>query len=231
MGEAYCWNEVNGCDFVGTMESILLHYETDCTFHRVECPRCGDSVLHKDLPRHHMAGCSSKGEDCSKAGTSQQSSSSDVRSLKTSLEEIKSLLVVPCHDDLIVLQSQMNELVEQSRNQKEQLLAMSRQQKEHQREHREAMEEVAVGITSTLSRDFNSLRTILERQFAQKGDLEARGSSGKFIPWSVEKKLILRKLEVIANESMRYIENLNRHALCHSKHVSRLSRVSSSCLA
>ncbi|XP_077519814.1 uncharacterized protein LOC144129538 [Amblyomma americanum] len=46
---AHCWNEAHGCEFVGTMDIMLRHYETECQFHTVECPRCGDAVLHNNL--------------------------------------------------------------------------------------------------------------------------------------------------------------------------------------
>nr|XP_050030135.2 TNF receptor-associated factor 3-like [Dermacentor andersoni] len=36
---AYCWNEAHGCEYTGTMERMLEHYENECTFHTVECLR------------------------------------------------------------------------------------------------------------------------------------------------------------------------------------------------
>ncbi|KAK8782576.1 hypothetical protein V5799_016083 [Amblyomma americanum] len=55
--QAYCWNPEQGCDFVGTLHDILTHCEEECSFHALACPRCGESVLHADLPAHYTAGC------------------------------------------------------------------------------------------------------------------------------------------------------------------------------
>lgn len=55
--KAYCWNQENGCDYVGTLQEVLAHCEEECTFHAVACPRCRETVLHADLPAHYVAGC------------------------------------------------------------------------------------------------------------------------------------------------------------------------------
>ncbi|KAL1433747.1 hypothetical protein MTO96_012279 [Rhipicephalus appendiculatus] len=47
--KVYCWNEAHGCEFQGSMEDMLRHFEKECTFHSVECLRCGEGVLHRDL--------------------------------------------------------------------------------------------------------------------------------------------------------------------------------------
>ncbi|KAL1479292.1 hypothetical protein MTO96_015933 [Rhipicephalus appendiculatus] len=55
--KVHCWNEAHGCHFEGPVEGMLEHYEKECTFHVTECACCGDSVLHRDLPMHYLAGC------------------------------------------------------------------------------------------------------------------------------------------------------------------------------
>ncbi|XP_077495133.1 TNF receptor-associated factor 6-B-like [Amblyomma americanum] len=40
--KAHCWNEEHGCEFVGTMEAVLRHYEEECTFQTIECRRCAE---------------------------------------------------------------------------------------------------------------------------------------------------------------------------------------------
>ncbi|KAH6921732.1 hypothetical protein HPB50_004381 [Hyalomma asiaticum] len=56
--KAHCWNEDHGCEFVGTIEDVLLHYDRECAFHAVQCPRCGGRTLRTDLAAHYLAGCS-----------------------------------------------------------------------------------------------------------------------------------------------------------------------------
>ncbi|KAH8031131.1 hypothetical protein HPB51_012851 [Rhipicephalus microplus] len=48
--EVYCWNESHGCQFSGTMEDMLRHYETECTFHLAECLRCGEQSCTRNWP-------------------------------------------------------------------------------------------------------------------------------------------------------------------------------------
>ncbi|KAL3245373.1 hypothetical protein MRX96_046963 [Rhipicephalus microplus] len=56
--KVYCWNETHGCEYEGTMEDMLRHYESECIFHSVECLRCGKAVLQKELAEHYVVGCS-----------------------------------------------------------------------------------------------------------------------------------------------------------------------------
>ncbi|KAH6941498.1 hypothetical protein HPB50_019154 [Hyalomma asiaticum] len=56
--KAHCWNEDDGCEFVGTIEAVLLHYDRECAFHALQCPRCDGRILRADLAAHYVAGCS-----------------------------------------------------------------------------------------------------------------------------------------------------------------------------
>ncbi|KAH6921734.1 hypothetical protein HPB50_004383 [Hyalomma asiaticum] len=56
--KAHCWNEDDGCEFVGTIEDVLLHYDRECAFHAIQCPRCGGRILRAGLAAHYVAGCS-----------------------------------------------------------------------------------------------------------------------------------------------------------------------------
>nr|XP_037273086.1 TNF receptor-associated factor 3-like [Rhipicephalus microplus] len=51
--KVYCWNEDQGCEYVGNVGDMLRHYENECAFHTVECSTCNGSVLHKDILAHH----------------------------------------------------------------------------------------------------------------------------------------------------------------------------------
>ncbi|KAL1483825.1 hypothetical protein MTO96_032935 [Rhipicephalus appendiculatus] len=101
------------------MEDMLRHFEKECSFHAVECLRCGKAVLHRELATHYLTGCP--------AGVSSarrtENASSDFRALtlqdlRNALEEVKTLLKDPNHDQVLPsIQSQVNELTEQVRNQ------------------------------------------------------------------------------------------------------------------
>ncbi|KAL3246138.1 hypothetical protein MRX96_057876 [Rhipicephalus microplus] len=55
--EVHCWNEVQGCHFVGPLEKLLWHYDEHCKFHVVECLRCAKPVFHVDLVKHLEKDC------------------------------------------------------------------------------------------------------------------------------------------------------------------------------
>ncbi|KAL3185254.1 hypothetical protein MRX96_031118 [Rhipicephalus microplus] len=173
--KANCWNEADGCRFVGTIEAILQHFDEDCAFHALQCRRCEERVLRTGIAAHHVAGCSLDADTASCAQQNLQDSSSTsccenatlgmcsalgsqvyglstnsehgffdhiiragnalessclrgiksmesdiismiARQMKAGLEEVKMLVRDPLSDQLSSLQSQVNELVEQSRH-------------------------------------------------------------------------------------------------------------------
>ncbi|XP_037273051.2 uncharacterized protein LOC119164957 [Rhipicephalus microplus] len=175
--KAHCWNEADGCQFVGTIEAVLLHYDRECTFHAVQCPNCEQRLLRTDIAAHYASGCcqnascarnaqsnreislpasfetnvvldkfstlerkinevleicgasnSARSQGISHAvgafentlqrimeGIEENISTMITRQLTASLQELKAATTVLCSDHLASLQSQMNELVEQSR--------------------------------------------------------------------------------------------------------------------
>ncbi|XP_070397374.1 uncharacterized protein [Dermacentor albipictus] len=114
--KVYCWNEAHGCEYTGTMDRMLEHYENECTFHAVECLRCGEGVQHRDLPTHYAAGCSA---GVSTAITeSSQPTAVTLEDVNAALADMKAMLGSLNHDQLLpVMQSQLNKLTEQARNQ------------------------------------------------------------------------------------------------------------------
>ncbi|KAH6942731.1 hypothetical protein HPB50_009635 [Hyalomma asiaticum] len=46
-----------GCEFIGTMEELLRHFENNCSFHAKMCPECDRETLHTDLAAHRRACC------------------------------------------------------------------------------------------------------------------------------------------------------------------------------
>ncbi|KAL1470604.1 hypothetical protein MTO96_004555 [Rhipicephalus appendiculatus] len=121
--KVYCWNEAKGCKSEGTMESMLRHYENECTFHTLECLRCGEEVLHRELATHYVARCSAAD---SLAGTEKISSESGAvtfQDVMGALEEVKALWRDANCEQLLLLeiQTRMNQLVELIRNRESRL--------------------------------------------------------------------------------------------------------------
>ncbi|XP_037528973.1 myosin-10-like [Rhipicephalus sanguineus] len=53
--EALCLND--GCDFVGSIEEVVQHYEKECKYHTVQCPRCQRRILHRGMVSHYLGEC------------------------------------------------------------------------------------------------------------------------------------------------------------------------------
>nr|XP_037289871.1 uncharacterized protein LOC119184590 [Rhipicephalus microplus] len=116
--KVHCWNEAYGCEFEESLELMLRHYENECTFHTVECLRCGEDVLHRELQTHYVSGCRAAVSATVTENTSPECRTLTLRDVTAALEELKSMLRdANCEQLLLSLQSQMNELVEQIRNQ------------------------------------------------------------------------------------------------------------------
>ncbi|XP_049275989.1 TNF receptor-associated factor 3-like [Rhipicephalus sanguineus] len=116
--KVHCWNKAHGCEFEGAVEFMLRHYENECTFHTVECLRCGEEVLHKELSRHYAAVCSAAVSSTRAENASSDSQVLTIQDVTAALEELKALLRDANHEQLLLaIQSQMNELSEQIRNQ------------------------------------------------------------------------------------------------------------------
>lgn len=101
--QVFCWNMENGCDFVGPAEKLLHHFEQECSFHSVSCPRCHDTVLRKDAPHHCKAGCTPLQSPAAPVGKKAASS----RAGKLSEKAPSSY-----HDILAVIRTGVNEVFE-----------------------------------------------------------------------------------------------------------------------
>ncbi|XP_049275566.1 uncharacterized protein LOC119407289 isoform X6 [Rhipicephalus sanguineus] len=115
--KVHCWNEAHGCNFEGAVEFVLRHYEDECTFHTVDCLRCGEQVLHRELSTHYVAGC---GAALSLTGTKNTSSKSRAMTLQdvtAALLELKTLLTNDHKQLLLAIQCSMNEVIGQIRSQ------------------------------------------------------------------------------------------------------------------
>ncbi|XP_049270170.1 TNF receptor-associated factor 3-like [Rhipicephalus sanguineus] len=52
-----CWNAGNGCGAEDAVSVMLDHFANACMFHTVNCQKCGEKILHRELPGHVMSGC------------------------------------------------------------------------------------------------------------------------------------------------------------------------------
>ncbi|XP_049513760.1 uncharacterized protein LOC119431215 isoform X2 [Dermacentor silvarum] len=197
--KVYCWNEARGCEFVGTMECLLRHYENECTFHTVECLRCGGGVLHKDLPTHYATGCNAGLPSETTRQSCSESTPLTHQDLSKALEDLKSLLTNPYQDELLpAVQSQMNELTEQVRSQEAKLAEIKRELRAPKPNLKLGMNEYArVAVSSGVSDQLRFLRDAHEGNAA--------------LPLRTEKALVLRKLEHFAHLSLDTLEYLRQN--------------------
>ncbi|KAH9362434.1 hypothetical protein HPB48_020156 [Haemaphysalis longicornis] len=56
-----CWNVVNGCNVTTAVSNIARHFQKDCEYHVINCPKCSRKVLSGDL-YHHLRCCGSLAE-------------------------------------------------------------------------------------------------------------------------------------------------------------------------
>nr|XP_054923486.1 uncharacterized protein LOC129383186 [Dermacentor andersoni] len=157
--KVYCWNEAHGCEYTGTMDRMLEHYENECTFHTVECLRCGEGVQHRDLRTHYVNGCSAGGNAA--ITESSQPTAVTLEDLNAALEDIKTTLGCLNHDQLLpVIQSQLNELKEEVRNQE---AGFTRELGACEQNLKAEMEQLSVTISSTVSHQRTSQQNPLEQ--------------------------------------------------------------------
>nr|XP_050038104.2 uncharacterized protein LOC126534949 [Dermacentor andersoni] len=183
----YCWNEAHGCEYTGTVERMLEHYENECTFHTVQCLGCGEGVQHRDLATHYGAGCSA---GVSTAITeSSEHTALTLAHVNAALEDVKAMLGCLNHDQLLpVIQSQFNELKEEVRNQEARLAGITRELEACERNLKTEMDQIAATISSPVPHQLTS----------QQNPLEEAGT-WRSLSLHSKQDLILRKLEGLAH--------------------------------
>ncbi|KAL3187744.1 hypothetical protein MRX96_024767 [Rhipicephalus microplus] len=234
--KAYCWNEVNGCQFVGTIEAVLQHFDRDCIFHALQCRRCERRILRTDIAAHYVAGCSQNASgardgqpssqdrafassygdavleklsalerrmndlprkadsvdfdavSCGMKGIESNITSIMTRHLKAGLEEVKLLARDPLSDQLSSLQSQMNELVEQTRqhdtSEIQEVVRETRDSQKKLKQDVQAMSQRIARMPSDVETTITKILTVQLREFKQA--LET---------WECEMKEQMSKLE------------------------------------
>lgn len=213
--KAHCWNEAAGCGFVGPLEAVLVHFEQDCCFHVIECPRCDETVLHKDLPAHVTA-CLAETASASTQQPASQGNALTSEDFNTAVSDLKRLLINPHHDQLPAMQSQVNELVENSKMQGTRMLEIARSIEDFERTLRDEMAQLADGMTSMssllecLRSDEHQRDLSKQEQFQKTGMDSDSGVAQDSMPWNLEKKLILRKLEVLFHANIASLEDVRQ---------------------
>ncbi|XP_070376835.1 uncharacterized protein [Dermacentor albipictus] len=179
----YCWNEAHGCEYTGTMDRMLGHYENECTFHTVECLRCGEGVQHKELPTHYAAGCPAR---VSVAITeSSEHTALTLAHVHAALEDVKARLGCLNHDQLLpVIQSQLNELTEQASKQEASFSEITREVRACERNLKGKMAQIAATISPNVSHQRTSQQSPLQED-----------STWRSLSLRSGQELILRKLE------------------------------------
>ncbi|KAH9359671.1 hypothetical protein HPB48_007980 [Haemaphysalis longicornis] len=69
-----CWNAAKGCNVSGLASEVLDHFYKECQHHTVPCPRCRQTVFHKDIVNHIRSG------SCTQAAVTESVSSETVAS-------------------------------------------------------------------------------------------------------------------------------------------------------
>ncbi|XP_070376853.1 uncharacterized protein [Dermacentor albipictus] len=182
--KVYCWNEAHGCEYTGTMDRILEHYENDCTFHTVECAGCGEGVQHRYLAMHYAAGCRAR---VSVAITeSSEHTALTLADVNAALEDVKAMLGCLNHDQLLpVIQSQFNELKEEVRNQEARFAEITRELGACENNLKGEMAQIAATISSTVS----------QQRMSQQNPLEEASTSRSLSLRSEQEDEIRRKCE------------------------------------
>lgn len=126
--KVYCWNEAHGCEFEGTVDDMLRHYENECTFHTVECSRCGEEVLHRELSNHYVVACGAIVRSSSTENTSLEPTALTLQEDSAALKSPKTLQRHTDQDHIVhTIQSKVNELTEEIRNQESRLTKITRE--------------------------------------------------------------------------------------------------------
>ncbi|XP_072140583.1 uncharacterized protein [Dermacentor andersoni] len=186
--KVYCWNEQHGCEYTGTIDRMLEHYENECTFHTVECFRCGEGVQHRDLPTHYAAACTAHVPSAITECPSSEPTALPLEDVNADMKNPKAMSGDLIHGQLPpVMQSQLNELPEQATSQESRFTGITREIAASECNLTGDMAEIATTMSSIVSHELTSERNPAE---------EASASSS--LTLRSEMALILRKLERMA---------------------------------
>ncbi|XP_077495124.1 uncharacterized protein LOC144106239 [Amblyomma americanum] len=204
--KAYCWNQVEGCQFVGPLTGLLRHYEGECSFHRAQCPRCGARVLRTGLAAHYAADCRSSDPTAANGqGSPEAGGPSRPQAVNAGFEDNRTPQRKPHQENVPTLCNQVQELTVQETNCRDALLpkaaeASTGKQQVQNRGCAEAEGEPATTLDK-LRLQIEALIRRLEQHYAEEG----RRTRG---PGSLEIRHAFKKLELAANESLALLEEM-----------------------
>ncbi|XP_077491494.1 uncharacterized protein LOC144102085 [Amblyomma americanum] len=208
--KAFCWNQ--GCDFVGALPDVLRHFEQECSFHVLPCPRCGEDVLHRNLPMHCKAECVPSSPSTNADVLAPQTAPFSVDSAHSAVAELRGLLEQQHEHELPALQSGMKEILEQTSRQSLHLQEISRELTNTEQRINGELKRVAKELSASF-RNGDECQTqshsceMTENSASEGNSTQAPPTQ---MPWHLEQKHILRKLEIIANESFMCLQNRHR---------------------
>lgn len=213
--KACCWNESYGCTFVGTPQDVLTHYEDQCTFHVVSCTICNGPVLHQDLPRHYRSGC-----HCGAISLQVEQLNLHERptlsadDIASSLNQLKALILDPPHDRLPEFQSTLNEVLEEAKNIGDKIEAVTTAVTDNQTRLTKTLGELAATFHQQLRSQLHALSDHLASisDLGRSDACEAGTMSTTEVSWRLEKKHILRRLELMATDSHAYLDLLRQRS-------------------
>ncbi|KAH7976547.1 TNF receptor-associated factor 6 [Rhipicephalus sanguineus] len=206
--KARCWNEAQGCPFVDTLPALLHHYEEECSFHAVECPRCGEVALHANLVAHYKAGCLGRAPSVTDDEPPRYDSVLRVSDINATLGEFNALLSQLYQDQLPTMESKMNEITELVTNHGTLLRELSQTLRETQQSLTCRQTEAAQQLASTFD---EKLQSQVDTLCARLRNITPEEERGAPMPWCQEKRHVLRRLDVMVTESLGYLSDL-RHA-------------------
>ncbi|XP_077495673.1 uncharacterized protein LOC144106705 [Amblyomma americanum] len=225
--KAHCWNEAHGCDFVGTLPAVLRHYEDECSFHAVPCPRCGQKVLSTCLPTHCLGGCL----DAPPSSAAQREPQRDgARGFSEELSEIKAIL--RDQEQLPALQTQVNELTERTRGHEARLqeitAALSGNLETLNAELTRVLGKFSAAFDEVLCTE-QRVRASSVPEASGEGERGASGEAGpsETVAWRREKKHILRKLDLMISGALGCLEDIRQCAVVRMAHPTESMRIPS----
>ncbi|KAL1426676.1 hypothetical protein MTO96_018145 [Rhipicephalus appendiculatus] len=195
--QVYCWNEAEGCEFVGPMETLLWHYEHECTFHVVECLRCTEAVLHKDLVKHYENGCGAASSPSDEESSSSQSAAGTPGDTSVALEE-PMMLLQDLRSGLPAITTLLNEVVERAKHHEVWFSSFTSDFRASMLKLKRDMAQMSNVVSPTPSRGRRSRRSSA-----------ANADRASLSPES-ENALVLRKLEHFAHMSIDQLELVRR---------------------
>ncbi|KAH7974498.1 hypothetical protein HPB49_016061 [Dermacentor silvarum] len=189
--KAYCWNEAQGCNFVGPLSALLRHFEEECAFHTFPCQQCGENVPNSQLAAHYIGGCSK--------GSSPGGATVVTDDIAAARQDVAEPWRNTYEDDISTLQSQVNELTQAARIQGAQL------------------EELNAALAASLE-SLNANVALAAEKFSETIS-EASQTHQRMLTWKAEERSLAREmtLETAVPQQSSSLRAVPPHTavLCH----------------